>query len=216
MRHQPEADSSANSSVDRIRAHEVMTYSFLLDRWVWSCAISSFTHSPALSFHSFTHQILLGHRLCSQWDFHGSPVPPRAWEVSGDELGWCPLQSCLVTPIPPKGPTSLHGSSGPSPPWPCSSGHILLCLCPDKCSSEQTPCQPRPDWPGRAVWGPPRSAVNTALCGCSPGLRWRLWQPDPTVKSHLACCQIKPWKSQQLSNQLFPHPRPRPPLGPSA
>ena len=66
---------------------------------------------------------------------------------------------------------------------------------------------------GRAAWGPPWHTVNTVFLLTQPGLRWRLWQPDPTVKPRLARCQIKPSKSQQLSNHVFP---PTPSPSPSA
>lgn len=126
------------------------------------------------------------------------PVLPGAWEVTGALSGagvYYPPASSLQTP--PR----------------ISSGHsacVLASGSPKLASRADVPC-PRQR---RAAWGPPWHAFKIVFLLMQPGLRRRLWQPDPTVKPHLARCQIKPLKLQQLSNHFFPPP-PTPSPSPS-
>ena len=149
----------------------------------------------------------------------GTFMRPRSPQALGDELGRGPsVHITLAWSLQPL-PRVLHLPAVPqAPPHPGLDlgPHQALSVSRQVPAQSWIPLQPRLDQGGaESPVGPlPGAPPRLFLCCCGPGLRWRCWQPDPTVQPHLARCLIKPSKSQQLSKHFFPPP-PASPASPS-
>lgn len=165
----------------------------------------SFTY-PAPRSHSCTHQRLLEHLLRAWWNLYGSLFSPRPGGLRrrAGLGGSTSLLSCHSSLC--QGSHISCCPSGPSPSWP----RCALSVSRQVAAQSRTPSSHPWQRQGSAAWSPPWNAFNSVFLLMRP----RSALAVLAARSHcevtlLARCQIKPPKSQQLSNHFFP-PSPTP------